>query len=210
MMNQMNKTYPFSVQPLPYAYNAMTPYISEETMLTHYEAHYANYVKNLNTVLSAYPDLQDWSLKALIVYSDSFPNNITKDIKTNASGVYNHEIYFDSMSPKHHQKPEGDLLDAIIRDFGTFENMLSSIKTLGMSIVGSGWVWLAFDTQCRLRLVTSENQNVPPISILYPLLNLDVWEHAYYLDRKSNRSEYIDAWFNLINWQDIEKLFPCG
>lgn len=210
MMNQMNQMYPFSVQPLPYTYNDLAPYISSETVKSHYENHYSKYVKNLNDVLSSYPDLQDWSLKALLVYADSFPNNITKDIKVNAGGVYNHEVYFDSMSSTHHQKPKGELLNAIIRDFGSFENLQSSIKSLGTSIVGSGWVWLMFDTQCRLRLVTSENQNVPPISILYPLLNLDVWEHAYYIDRKERRGEYIDAWFNLINWSSIENLFPCG
>ncbi len=210
MMNQSNSTYPFKTLPLPYAYDALLPYISAETLLNHYDAHYSNYVRNLNDALSKYPDLQDWSLKALIVYADSFPNSITKDIKTNAGGVYNHEIYFQSMSSMHQQKPSGNLLNAIIRDFGSIENLLFSIKSLGMAIVGSGWVWLVFDTQCRLRLVTSEKLDVPPISILFPLLTLDLWEHAYFLDRKSKRGEYIDAWFNLINWKEIEELFPCG
>ncbi len=206
----MNDHYPFSLKPLPYAYDALEPYISEETLRFHHDKHLKAYVDKLNETLKPYPEFQDWSLKALIVYSDGFPKEIKTDVKNNAGGVYNHELYFDSMGPARGSVPNGSLKAAMDRSFGSYEGWKKQMKESAMSQFGSGWAWTTFDATCKFLVLNSPNQDVPAASILTPLLLVDVWEHAYYLQYQNRRAEYLENWFQVINWDAVSARYSCG
>lgn len=206
----MNDHYPFSLKPLPYAYDALEPYISEETLIFHHDKHLKAYVDKLNETLKPYPEFQDWSLKALIVYSDGFPQEIKTAVKNNAGGIYNHELYFDSMGPAKGSVPTGALKTAMDRSFGSYEGWKKQMKQYALSQFGSGWAWTTFDATCKFLVLNSPNQDVPAASILTPLLLVDVWEHAYYLQYQNRRDEYLDNWFQVINWDAVGARYSCG
>lgn len=202
--------YPFTLKPLPYAYNAMEPYIDTETMHLHHDKHMQAYVDNLNKALASYPDLQAWPLTRLIIETNRLPEAIRTAVRNNGGGVFNHELYFDSMSPRHGQTPGGALAKAINRDFGSYDNFKKQIKDAGLAQFGSGWAWLVFDDSCKLHVVRTPNQDTPLPASLTPLLPLDVWEHAYYLKYHNLRGDYIDNWFNVIDWDAVEARYTCG
>lgn len=204
----MNETYPFTLKPLQYSEDALEPVLSQQTINLHHNVLQQNYVNKLNQTLQPYPQYQDWSLKALVAYSDTFPKNIQSDIKKYAGGVFNHELYFDSMIPNG-KRPSVEMEQKIINSFGSMDNLKASLKSNAMTLFGSGYTWLLENRACKLQIVNTANQDSPPLSIVIPLLNIDIWEHSFYLDYKTNREEYIDNWLNIINWENIEKLTKC-
>ncbi|MCM1187395.1 MAG: superoxide dismutase [Lachnoclostridium sp.] len=201
------ESYPFVVRPLPYEYDALTPVLNEETLRFHHDKHYKTYVDNLNSVLSDYPELQKKSLKELLLHPDEIPMPVRTAIRNNGGGVYNHELYFNSMRSPAGQMPEGELAEAIQRDFGSYRQWQEQMKQAAVSKFGSGWAWFLTDKDGNLSIVQTANQDIPDIGIYTPLFLVDVWEHAYYLQYQNRRADYVEGWFDLINWRKAEKRY---
>ena len=202
-----DEIYPFIVRPLPYEYDALVPVLDEETMHFHHDKHYKTYVDNLNSALSDYPELQKKSLKELLSSIDKLPPQIQAPIRNNGGGVFNHELYFDSMKSPAGQEPEGVLAEAIERDFGSYRQWKEQMKQAAVGRFGSGWAWLVSDCNGQLSIVQTANQDVPDLDDYTPILLVDVWEHAYYLQYQNRRADYVEGWFNLINWRKAAKRY---
>lgn len=201
------ETYPFVVRPLPYEYDALTPVLDEETLHFHHDKHYKTYVDNLNNALSDYPELQKMSLKELLINLEHLPAAIQTPVRNNGGGVYNHELYFDSMKSPIGQEPCGMLAEAIDKDFGSYQQFKEKMKQAAVSKFGSGWAWLVTDRDGKLSIVQTANQDVPDLEIYTPIFLVDVWEHAYYLQYQNRRADYVEGWFGLINWRRAEKRY---
>lgn len=201
------ETYPFVVRPLPYEYDALTPVLDEETLTFHHDKHYKTYVDNLNSALSDYPELQKKSLTELLSDINVLPKAIQAAIRNNGGGVYNHELYFDSMKEPVGQEPVGALAEAIDRDFGSYKQWKEQMKQAAVGKFGSGWAWLVADKNGTLSIVQTSNQDVPDLEEYTPLLLVDVWEHAYYLQYQNRRADYVEGWFGLINWRKAGKRY---
>lgn len=195
------ETYPFIVRPLPYEYDALVPVLDEETLHFHHDKHYKTYVDNLNSALSDYPELQKKSLQELLGSIDKLPAQLQAPVRNNGGGVYNHELYFDSMKSPAGQMPEGALAEAVERDFGSYRQWKDQMKQAAVGKFGSGWAWLVTDPGGQLSILQTANQDVPNLSEYTPLLLVDVWEHAYYLQYQNRRADYVESWFDLINWR---------
>ncbi len=201
------ETYPFVVRPLPYEYDALVPVLDEETLHFHHDKHYKTYVDNLNNALSDYPELQRLSLEELLSSMNSLPAQVQTPIRNNGGGVYNHELYFDSMKNPVGQEPDGILAEAIDRDFGSYKQWKEQMKQAAVSKFGSGWAWLVTDENGKLSIVQTANQDVPDLKKYTPLLLVDIWEHAYYLQYQNRRADYVEGWFDLINWRKAGKIY---
>ena len=204
------ETYPFVVRPLPYEYDALTPILDEETLTFHHDKHYKTYVDNLNSVLSDYPELQKKSLKELLTSIDTLPAAIQTSVRNNGGGVYNHELYFDAMKSPVGQEPTGALAEAIDRDFGSYRQWKEQMKQAAVGKFGSGWAWLVTDKDGKLSIVQTANQDVPDLRDYVPIFLVDVWEHAYYLQYQNRRADYVEGWFNLINWRKAARRYEEG
>lgn len=189
----------FKVKELPYAYDALEPYIDKETMILHHNKHYQAYVDKLNAAVSKYPELYDKSLYDLLTNLDSLPTDITTTVKNNGGGAYNHAFFFDIMTPNS-TNPTGNLKTAIDKDFGSLDKLKDSLKKSALDVFGSGWAWLVSDKDGKLSIINTTNQDSPISQNLIPIIGIDVWEHAYYLKYQNKRADYIDNWFNIINW----------
>jgi Fe-Mn family superoxide dismutase len=206
-----DQRYPFWLEPLGYAFNALEPHIDKATMEIHYTGHHAAYVENLNIALKDYPPLQVYTLSQLLTMLDKIPDAIRTTVQNNAGGHMNHTFFWQCMTPKK-TKPSRRLMKRIasMPYFGSFENFKNQFEQAAKKVFGSGWVWLCYDPFLgEFVIVTTPNQD-SPISIpekdkLVPLLALDVWEHAYYLKHKNKRASYIDAWWNVVNWPFVEE-----
>lgn len=196
--------YPFVNQPLPYAYDALEPYIDTKTMMLHHDKHLQTYINNLNKVLENKPLLQRLSLEELIQTIPHLPPEIQTQVRNNAGGVYNHRFYFDNLKNPSQGKPEGLSSIAIDKTFGSFEQFQKALKEAALSVFGSGYGWLVCNDG-KLEIITTPNQNTPLEQGLCPLLNVDVWEHAYYLKHYNLRADYIDDLFQIINWQQVDE-----
>lgn len=201
------ETYPFVAKPLPYEYDALTPVLDQETLHFHHDKHYKTYVDNLNATLSDYPELQRLGLSDLLRQVDKLPAAIQTPVRNNGGGVYNHELYFDGMKSPVGQEPSGLLLEAIERDFGSFPQWKEQMKQAAVGRFGSGWAWLVTDNGGKLSIVQTANQDVPDLNKFIPILLVDVWEHAYYLQYQNRRADYVDGWFSLINWRKAQKRY---
>lgn len=199
-----NEYYPFTNLPLPYAYDAMEPYIDEKTMRLHHDRHLQTYIDNLNKILKENPGLQKLSLEELILAVPRLPYKVQTDILNNAGGVYNHRFYFDILANPSRRRPGGKLAEAINRDFGGLEEFDKAFKKAALSVFGSGYAWLV-SYKDYLKIVTTPNQNTTLGMGLRPIINIDVWEHAYYLKHYNVRADYIEDWFNIINWEKAEE-----
>lgn len=200
-----NRYYPFVNMPLPYEYSALEPYIDEKTMYLHHNRHLQNYIDKLNETLEKFPGLQRLSLEQLICSAAKFPREIHSAITDNAGGVYNHRFFFEGLS---HCKsnPSGKLLCAIEKQYKSTDNFYSEFKSAALSVFGSGYAWLTSNNG-TLKIIASANQNSFAGGIFRPILTIDVWEHAYYLKHYNMRADYIDDWFNIINWKFAEENF---
>lgn len=206
----MNSCYPFVNTPLPYAYDALEPYIDEKTMHLHHDRHLQTYIDNLNAFLEENPSLQKFSLEELLSMWRRLPCHLQAPLRHNAGGVFNHRFYFDSMTAPGTPRSAPVLFEAMNRQFGSQENFRAQFRDAALSVFGSGYAWLLLDRGC-LKIVTSENQNTPPLYSRTLLLNIDVWEHAYYLKHYNLRAAYIEDWFHVVNWEKAEERFTgCG
>ncbi len=202
----MNRYFPFVNFPLPYAYNALEPFIDEETMHLHHDRHLQTYIDNLNQIMEENPALQKYSLEQLICSWRSLPCHLQTPVRNNAGGIFNHRFYFESMQEPGTPCPAPELFREMRRQFGTPENFRAEFKKAALSVFGSGYAWLISDRGC-LKIVTSANQNTPVFHGGSLLLNIDVWEHAYYLKHYNMRAAYIDDWFRVVNWNRAEERF---
>lgn len=201
----MNNHYKFINTPLPYAYDAMEPYIDEKTMWLHHDRHLQTYIDNLNKTLDKYPLYQNWTLEQLIMNVPSLPGEIQTAVKNNAGGVFNHRFYFAALANPTSPQPVGALCDAIEKAFGGYASFQKRFKEAAVSVFGSGYAWLVVNAAGGLDIITTGNQDTPlPLGML-PVLNIDVWEHAYYLKHYNLRGDYIDDWFHVVNWKKAEQ-----
>lgn len=202
----MNYTqhYPFTLKPLPYSYDALEPVISEETLHFHHDKHLQTYVDNLNKALADYPKYHNVSLEDLIVMVPTLPGELKTPVQNNAGGVYNHQLYFDAMIPYakalSEQNEDTPLKQAIIKDFGSLEEWKTQMKASALSQFGSGWAWLVQNNAGTLSIINTANQDTPLGFDLKPILLVDVWEHAYYLQYQNRRNEYLEHWFQIVNY----------
>ena len=196
-----DEIYPFVMRNLPYEYSDLAPCISAQTLIFHHDRIYKDYVDRLNHALADYPLLQELSLKELLSGLENLPDALKIVVKNNGGGVYAHELYFDSLQPLScEQDPKGDLLEGVIRDFGSLRDFREKMKNDVMKLFGCGYVWLVLDHEGVLSFETTANQDIPDLNHVIPILNIDVWEHSYYLQYQMKRSEYASAWLRLINW----------
>lgn len=201
----MNEHYKFINIPLPYAYNSMEPYIDEKTMQLHHDKHLQTYIDNLNNILSKYTQFQDWTLEQLIVNVPSLPKDIQMAIKNNGGGVFNHQFYFSNLANPASLQPVGMLGEAIKNEFGSYSSFQNQFKTAALSVFGSGYAWLVVNAAGLLSIITTQNQDTPLSLGMCPVLNIDVWEHAYYLKHYNKRADYIDDWLHIVNWNNANR-----
>lgn len=201
-------SYKFELMPLPYVYDALEPFIDEETMRIHHDKHLGAYVDKLNSALEGYPALQGLSLQQLLKCPDSIPLKIRTAVVNNGGGVYNHNFFFNTLKPHvEGNMPSGSLAQAIDKEYGCFESFKKKFKEQALAVFGSGYLWLVGDSAGGLRLVKTANQDTPITYGYCPILPIDVWEHAYYLKHQNRRDEYIDDWWNVVNWAKADKYY---
>ncbi len=204
----MNDHYPFELPKLNYAYNALEPYIDGDIIRIHHSVLMQNYIDRLNEVLSRFPQYQDWSLKALVAYADTFPPALRKSIKTYAGGVYNHYIYFNSMTPGG-RMPTPKLMEQIKDSFGSFENMETSLVANANSNFGCGYTWLVCNKSCKLQIINTQKQNTPPLTMVDPIIAIDLWEHAYFNQYIGDRNKYVLNWLKIADWSRVCEYISC-
>jgi Fe-Mn family superoxide dismutase len=198
----------FTLPKLPYDYSALEPYIDTETMHFHYDKHHAGYVKNLNDLLQGHDDLLNLKIEDLLKSFDKVPKEIRQKVINNAGGVANHTLFWQIMAPSFEAKiPEsGRFFEIVKSTFDSFEKFKEKFTEVALGHFGSGWAWLVVESG-KLEVVDTMNQDSPVTKNLNPILALDVWEHAYYLKYKNARAEYIKAWWNVVNWKEVERLY---
>lgn len=198
---------PFKLPPLSYSYDALEPYIDSKTMMIHYQKHHETYVEKLNAAVNKYPELRDKSLEYLLTNLDRLPSDIRETIRNNGGGHYNHSLFWTMMGKNKGGEPKGKLKEDIVKNFSSFENFKKEFKAAAVERFGSGWAWLIKDQDGKLKIVSTPNQDSPIMTGITPVMGLDVWEHAYYLKYQNRRGEYIDNWWNVVNWDEIEKRY---
>jgi Fe-Mn family superoxide dismutase len=191
----------YSVPPLPYAYDALEPHIDKLTMEIHHDKHHQAYVDKANAALAGTP-LEDASVEDVLKDLSQVPEDKRNAVRNNGGGHYNHSLFWESMSPSGGGEPGGALGEAIASTFGSFADFQAKLKAAGVNQFGSGWSWLVHDGS-GLAVVGSPNQDNPISSGKTPLLGVDVWEHAYYLKYQNKRPEYLDAWWNTVDWSKV-------
>lgn len=196
MTATMSKIY---LKPLPYSYKELEPHISEQTLIYHHDKHLAAYVNKTLELIEGTP-FAEATLEQIILSSDGALFN-------NAAQVWNHNFYFEQLSPKPQSRPEGELLKAIDAAFGNFKKLRERMTTEALSLFGSGWVWLVSDQHGKLKIVSKPNAGNPLTDGLYPLLAIDVWEHAYYIDHRNARVEGVNALWNVVDWKVVDERY---
>jgi Fe-Mn family superoxide dismutase len=197
---------PFTLPPLPYAYDALEPHIDARTMEIHHDKHHAAYVANLNKAVAGYPDLGKKSIEDLVKDLNSVPDKIRTAVRNNGGGHYNHSLFWQMMKPGGGGEPTGELAKAIDASFGSVGAFKEQFTKAAMTQFGSGWAWLVLDGG-KLKIDDTPNQD-SPISQGKPiLLGLDVWEHAYYLKNQNRRADYVTAWWNVVNWDFVAERY---
>ena len=192
---------------LPYDYSSLEPSISKTTLEFHHDKHHQTYVTNLNNALADEKDLRRKSLDEILSNLDKVPENIMAVVTNNGGGVFNHDFYFEALGVPGTTTPSKKLEEAVVKTFGSFDEFQTEFKKAALAQFGSGWAWLVVDADQNLEIVRTANQETPLKDSLKPLLTIDVWEHAYYLDYQNRRADYIDAYFKAINWDVVSKRF---
>ena len=194
----------FTLPELPYAYSALDPVISEDIMRLHHSKHHQTYVEKLNKALQKANELQDRSLVDLLTNLDHLPESVRTAVRNNGGGHYNHSLFWQCMAPDAGGKPTGRLAEAIVAKYGSVDEFEQKFSSTVLGVFGSGWVWL----MPNLEIIALPNQDTPmALGKGEPLMGLDVWEHAYYLDYKNKRDEYIKNWWQVVNWPFIESRY---
>ncbi len=197
----------FTLPPLPYGYDALNDYIDSETMTIHHDRHHAGYVRKLNAAIANHPELQNDSLEELVSKVHDLPLDIRANVRKNGGGHANHTMFWEIMTPNSQGRPTGAIATAIDDKFGNFEQFKQTFKSAGTSQFGSGWVWLTLTKNGQLKVTKTANQDSPLMEGDYPILGNDVWEHAYYLKYQNRRGDYLDAWWNVVNWDEVNHRF---
>jgi superoxide dismutase, Fe-Mn family len=196
-----------ALPPLPYGYDALEPHIDAETMRFHHDKHHATYVNNLNAALDKHPQLNGKTVEQMLQNLDGVPADIRNVVRNNGGGHVNHKMFWEIMKPKGGGEPTGALAAAIAENFGSFADFKKKFNTEGGKRFGSGWVWLVRNKDGKLEVVSTANQDSPISAGKYPIMGNDVWEHAYYLKYQNQRAKYLEAWWNVVNWDEINKRF---
>ena len=190
---------------LPHPYDALEPHIDARTMEIHHSKHHQTYVDKLNAALEKHPELADKPVEDLLKDLTSIPEDIRTAIKNHGGGHYNHSFFWKIMGPKAGGEPSGKLAEMINSKFGSFDKFKEEFNNAAVNRFGSGWAWLSLDKDGTLIITSSANQDSPLSDGLKPILCLDVWEHAYYLKYQNRRPDYMNAWWNVVNWSEVEK-----
>ncbi|HEV2148879.1 MAG TPA: superoxide dismutase [Longimicrobiaceae bacterium] len=198
----------FTLPDLPYDYAALEPHIDEQTMRIHHDKHHAAYVSNLNAALEKHPDFDAGSdVDALLRRIDEVPEDIRTAVRNNGGGHSNHTLFWQLMGPNGGGHPSGALADAISSAFGSFDEFKSRFSDAGKTRFGSGWAWLVVGNGGAVEVINTLNQDSPLMEGRTPILGLDVWEHAYYLKYQNRRPDYIEAWWNTVNWDEVSRRY---
>jgi len=201
---------PFTVPPLPYAPEALEPHIDKMTMEIHHGKHHAAYVANLNKALESAPDLQNKTVEELLANNCAIvPEAIRTAVRNNGGGHINHSMFWKIMGPGKGGAPVGHLAQAITGSLGSFDSLKEKLNAAAMSRFGSGWAWL-LKTGSGVEITSTANQDSPVMEGKFPVIGVDVWEHAYYLKYQNRRADYLGAWWNVVNWEEAEKRFNSG
>ncbi|GEN46534.1 superoxide dismutase [Alkalibacillus haloalkaliphilus] len=196
----------FELPELPYAYDALEPHIDQETMNIHHTKHHNTYVTKLNAALEGHADLQDKSLEELLQNLDSLPSDIQTAVRNNGGGHANHTLFWTILSPNGGGEPTGELAEKIKEAFGSFDQFKEDFAAAGAGRFGSGWAWLVVKNG-NVEITSTPNQDTPVMEGVTPILGLDVWEHAYYLKYQNRRPDYINAFWNVVNWDEVSKRY---
>lgn len=207
----------FSLPDLPFEYNALEPFIDEETMRVHHDGHHATYVKNLNDLLSGHDEFLSMDIENLLKSLDQIPEDIRTKVKNNAGGHYHHSFFWTILGKGKKESgrngaqnvsdgPDSKFLEEIKNTFGSFDEFKEKFKTSALAVFGSGYTWLVLNNG-KLEIINTPNQDSPISIALKPILTIDVWEHAYYLKYKNKRIEFIDAFWNIINWEIVQDYY---
>ena len=200
----------FTLPPLPYDYSALEPHIDAQTMQIHHGKHHQAYITNLNNALKDHADLQGKTVEQLITNLDSVPESIRTAVRNNGGGHYNHSLFWQVMGPDAGGEPTGAVADAINAELGGYAAFKEAFTKAGLTRFGSGWAWLAVGKDGKLAVSSSPNQDSPLMEGSTPILGNDVWEHAYYLNYQNRRPDYLAAWFNLINWAEVNRRYQAA
>jgi Fe-Mn family superoxide dismutase len=198
--------YPFKLPELPYAFDALEPHIDARTMEIHHGKHHAAYTNKLNEALEKHAQLQSKSIEELLRGLDSIPEDIRNVVRNNGGGYANHALFWEIMGPNGGGEPTGELADAIKQKFGSFADFKAKVNAAGVGQFGSGWTWLAAGNG-GLEVYGTPNQDSPLMKGHRPILGIDVWEHAYYLNYQNRRPDYLEAWWNVVNWDEVNRRF---
>jgi superoxide dismutase, Fe-Mn family len=198
--------YPFKLPDLPYAHDALEPHIDAKTMEIHHGKHHQTYTTKLNEALEKHPDLQGRSIEDLLRGIDEVPDDIRTAVRNNGGGYANHELFWEIMGPDGGGEAGGELGDAIRQKFGSFDDFRKKVAAAGANQFGSGWAWLVV-ADGGLEVYSTANQDSPLMKGHRPVLGVDVWEHAYYLKYQNRRPDYLEAWWNTVNWDEVNRRY---
>jgi Fe-Mn family superoxide dismutase len=196
----------FMLPKLNYAYDALSPYIDGRTMEIHLTKHHQAYIDNLNKALQSHPELASWSIEKLLTDINSVPQDIRTAVQNHGGGHYNHTLFWQMMTPGS-KVVQGTFEAELVKQFGSRDLFVQSFENAAKTRFGSGWAWLVLDQQGKLKIYSTGNQDAPLMTGDVPLLGLDVWEHAYYLNYQNRRPDYIVAWWNVVNWEFVEERY---
>lgn len=198
----------YTLPKLPYAYNALEPYIDAKTMEIHHTKHHAGYVTKLNNALQKHAEWHDKSVEELLGHLSQIPEEVRSAVRNNGGGHANHTLFWQCMTPFPIKSvPNGSLAAAIDKEFGSFDQFQKAFNQAALTQFGSGWAWLIITSSHELAITSTPNQDSPLLKGHQPIFGLDVWEHAYYLHYQNRRAEYVDQWWNVVNWEFIEERF---
>jgi Fe-Mn family superoxide dismutase len=197
----------FTVPKLPYALDALEPHIDARTMEIHHDKHHQAYVDNLNKAVAEHPELRGKRAAALLREINQVPEPVRQAVINNGGGHVNHSMFWQMMAPRAGGEPNGDVAREIGRAFGGFDQFKTQFSDAAMKRFGSGWAWLVVDKDGALKVISTANQDSPFMAGQYPVLGVDVWEHAYYLKYQNKRADYVQAWWNVVNWDYVNELY---
>jgi len=197
----------FLLPQLAYNYDALEPHIDKDTMKIHHAKHHQGYVNNLNAALENHPDLGNKEIEYILMNLDSVPEAIRTTVRNNGGGHYNHSLFWTIMSANGGGEPTGPLAEAITQKWSSFSNFKEEFNNAAKPRFGSGWAWLCKDGNGNLQITSTANQDSPLSEGLVPIMGLDVWEHAYYLKHQNKRPEYIESWWNVVDWNQVAQNF---
>ena len=192
---------------LPYAFDALEPHVDAQTMQIHHGKHHQAYVNNLNAAIEKAPELGSWTRDQICRDIAKVPESVRGAVRNNGGGHWNHSLFWELMAPKAGGEPSGNVAGAITKAFGDFAKFRDAFKAAGVGRFGSGWAWLVAAKDGTLTIESTPNQDNPLMEGRHAILGLDVWEHAYYLKYQNRRPDYIDAWWNVVHWGDVAKLY---